>query len=397
MLSGLKNKLSVFLILFGAYNIIEPILTGTTYDPNNIILLAVSIIAFGFLLISKRVHGISILGIFGILIFAFLFLFIDGGFSFSYYTKLVIFAISLLFYYVMLQSNENISESNYKVLYLSVLLQLIFFVIESFDSSAYMTMRSGTYLILCFDNKNSTAMHLLTLCCILILYAERIKHKEGKRKTIVPLLAFVVCLYFIVLTGSRSSLIGALFIIPFYFLPKLKRRVSKLIMFCFLLSPIIFAAIYIALYNAGYGDLQLFGRTLFNGRQDLWIPVFEGDLFDWLFGMYSNFARPDGVPFQLHNGIVDLIASYGLIVTTAFLFMIYKLLSALLESCSDTNRMVVICICALVLQTIGEAALFNGTRAVYICMIMMFIERKSNNGIERTNQGITSNRIKYSS
>ena len=375
MLEGLKNKLMIFIILFGTYNIVSPIFVETFYDPNNYVLLVVSLIAFAILLISKKKLTISFWGVMLIAAFSFLFLVEEGGFSLVYYTKWVIFVISLLFYLVVLTSAGTVAEGNYKLLYWSVLLQLVLFAVEAFDKTSYITTRGGTYLLLCFDNKNATAMHLLTLACILILYAERVGEKRGRLHKIVPLLAFALCVFFIVLTGSRSSLVGIIFIALFAVVPKLKRHFSRPLLLFFVLLPFLFAAVYVALYLAGYGDLQLFGRPLFNGRQDLWVRVFEGDALGWIFGMHADFARPDGVPFQLHNGIVDLIASYGLIVTALFLFMIYKLLSSLLKTKNDTNLMVVVCLCALIIQSIGEAALFNGTRVIYICMILSFVER----------------------
>lgn len=396
MLNGLKNKFIIFILLFGTYNILEPVLTDSKYDPNNKVLLAVAVVAFFWFLILKKIHDSAIMGLFGVIGFSFVFLMFEGGFSLPYYTKWILFVISLLFYYIMLKNDDLIADNNYKLLYLSVLLQIVFFTIESLNSSAYTTMESGTYLVLCFDNKNATAMHLLTLCCILILYAERVKLRVGKYNAIIPLIAFAVCLYFMVLTGSRSSLVGALFIIPFYFLPKLKAHFTKKAALFFVLMPFLFACVYIVLYKAGYSDLSFLGRTIFNGRENLWLPVFEGSLSEWLFGMSGKFIRPDGIPFQLHNGVIDLIATYGIIITAAFLLMIYKLLVSLLDSHSSINKMVVICICALILQSIGEAALFNGTRVIYICMILMFIERGKQDGDRRINQTATRKRIQHS-
>ena len=395
MLSGIKNKLSVFIILFGLYNIIVPIVTQTTYDPNNVILLAVSMIAFVFFLFIKRKHDISLVVVLGLVAFSLIFITASlNSFSYLQYTKWLIFVISLFFYYIMFKSDIPLAEGNYRLLYLATIVQIVLFVMDLFNASAYTTMESGTFFISCFDNKNATAMHLLTLCCIMILFAQRAKTKKGKLRAIIPLAAFGVCVYLLILTGSRSSLVGAIFIIPFYFLPKLKRIVSKPVIFLFLIFPFVFAAVYVALYQAGYQDLQLFGRALFNGREDLWIQVFNGNFFDWTFGMYSQFARPDGMPFQLHNGTIDLIGTYGLIITVVFLGMIYKMLAWLYSSKSEINRMIVICVCALILQSVGEAALFNGTRVVYICMILMFIERKQNNAPTKGDTAITTGRIK---
>lgn len=385
MFVGFKNKFIVFITLFGVYNVIKPILLGGKYNPSNVVLLGVSALIVLFLPSSKKKNDVPLLAILGIILFSLLVVLIDGKPVLTYYTKWVLFAISLLFYYVMLDQEVEVSEKNYRLLYFSVLLQVIFFTFESFDASAYTKMRSGSYLVLCFDNKNSTAMHLLTLCCILVLYLEKLKQSPVKKKRSVAFIAFALCLYFMYLTGSRSSLVGALFILPFYFMPNLKKRLSKPMVFMFLVLPFLFAAIYVALYNSGHGDLQLFGRSLFNGRQDLWIRAFDSDFKGWILGVYSKFARADGIPFQLHNGVVDLIATYGLLISFAFLAMIYKLLTSLLDSDSSINRMIVVCICALILQSIGEAALFNGTRAVYVCMILSFIERNHSDGVKQLN------------
>ena len=358
----------------------------------------VSIVAFVFLLIFKKRQNASVadvLCVIGVLVFSLLILMLGGVLSPGYYTKWVIFAFALLFYLVTLRSDEDVSDGIFKLLFLSVVVQSAFFVFQSFDDLAYVELTSGTFIKFCFDNKNSAAMHLLTLCCISVLYAERLKTKQEKFKIILPLITFAICFYFILKTGSRSSLIGAIFILPFFIAPSIKKYITRPILLLFVLSPFIFAVIYIALYKAGFGDLQFLGRKIFNGREELWIPVFEGNLYNWMFGMFSQFTRPDGIPFQLHNGIIDLIASYGSIVTIAFLTMIYKSLAKLLDTKNNTNRMVVICICALIFQSIGEAALFNGTRAIYICMILAFIERKTNNDIFTNNKENTKDGTKY--
>lgn len=381
MLVGLKNKFLAFITLFGIYNVVEPILTKTLYDSNNVLLLAVSIVAFAGLVVRKLKNGASansMLWTVFIIAFSFLILMADGVLSFGYYTKWVLFAFALLFYIVTIDGDEAVSDGVYKLIFFAVCIQVVFFIYNSFDASAYEKLRSGTYLKLCFENKNATAIHLLTLCCISVLYAERLKAKKEKLKIVLPMLAFAICFYFIIKTGSRSAIMGALFVLLFFALPKLKRYVTRPVLLLIILTPFIFAAVYIAIYKAGYADLQFMGRKLFNGREDLWMPVFEADWSEWLFGMYSKYTRIGAPPFQLHNGTVDMIASYGIIVTGMFLAMIYSVLSKLLKTKNDTNRMIVICLCAIIVETVGEAALFmGGARSIYICMIFAFIAKNT--------------------
>lgn len=133
-----------------------------------------------------------------------------------------------------------------------------------------------------------------------------------------------------------------------------------------------------SLYRHGHHSIILLGRNLFNGRELMWNSVFEQPLLNLLFGSYHVYTRGTGkLPFQLHNGIVDMIASYGVIITGWFLYLLNKVLRMIVRQRSKMSILIAICILSLMVQSSGEAALLIGNRCNFICMLLVFLNRNA--------------------
>ena len=387
------NVFVVIITLFGLYSVVIPYFQGGFYDLNHKFLTVfVAISAALFLYVQGDKASIKFIDVILLIILSGLSILFAGYLKLSYYTKWIIFVVSLIIYCIVISNIGMVSETTYKIVYLSSVFQLIIHIIASFDSKYYISLRSGSYLILAFDNKNSSAMQLLFLGSLFILFIKRFMEKNKMKMVIISFAMLMATVYLIYLTGSRSSLIPIICMIPFLFFGKLNKCIKPSIIIFAILFPLFFAVIYVVLYKAGYDDLMLFGRKIFNGREELWINVFDGFPRKWFFGMFSDFISGDGrSPFQLHNGWVDMIASYGIIVTIMAVRLVYYILNNLRKTEKSINYLVIICVLGLILQSTGEAALMTGNRSIFVCLLFLFCERDSDDGSKKVAENRKSN------
>lgn len=370
------NFLIRVLAVLNAYFSIMPHFTKKTIDIDHRILCVV-IVAFFLLFLLKtklKLSGNTVFALF-IVGISVVFVSFNAPPSFDYYTKWILFAISILLYIVCLNCAGEINESTLVFVFICNAFPFVFYLIESLDSTYYTYTKLGYKLKLTFENENSAAMQLLLLGCIFFLYARRCSERRKKvLKTICFIMIFVDA-YLIFLTQSRSSLFAILFILVFSIFNRLDFLINKKTIMIGVAFPLLFAIGFVFLYRQGYQSIVLLGRNLFNGREEMWSSVFEQPLSNMLFGAYHVYTSGTGsLPFQLHNGIVDMIASYGVIVTVCFVYALNKILIRIYERKSRTGTMIVICCLALIIQSCGEAALLIGNRCSFICMLFVFLE-----------------------
>lgn len=369
------NCLISILAILNAYFSIIPHFNGKTIDVDHKILVVVIGIFFLMFIIKSRFRisqgtGFALL----IAMVSGLFVSFHAPVSFAYYTKWILFAVAILLYIMCLNNASQIKESTLMLVFICSALPFVFYLLESFDISYYTHTRIGYKLMLTFENENSAAMQLLLIGGIFFLYARRCMDQHKRLLTVVCFIMIFIDTYLIFLTKSRSSLLAVLFILVFFIFDRFDFLINRKTIFIGILFPLVFALIFVALYHHGYQSIILLGRNLFNGREAMWDSVFQQSLPNLLFGSYHIYTRDTGkIPFQLHNGVVDMIASYGIIITGCFLYALNKVLRIINSRGTKMAILIVICCLALMIQSSGEAALLIGNRCNFICMLFVFV------------------------
>lgn len=369
------NFLISILAIMNAYFSIIPHFNGKTIDVDHKLLVVVVGTFFILFILSSRLkisRGAA---------FALLIVFVSGVFvslhapiSFEYYTKWILFAVAILLYIICLSNVGKIKESTMRLVFICSAVPFIFYLMESFDMSYYTHTRIGYKLMLTFENENSAAMQLLLIGGIFFLYARWCMDQRKHFWTAICFIMIFIDTYLIFLTKSRSSLLAVLFILVFFIFDKFDFLINRKTICMGILFPLVFAVIFVFLYRHGHQSIILLGRNLFNGREIMWDSVFQQPLSNLLFGAYHVYTRDTGkIPFQLHNGVVDMIASYGVIITGGFLYALNKVVRTINSQRTKMGTMIAICCLALMIQSSGEAALLIGNRCNFICMLFVFM------------------------
>lgn len=361
-------------IVYGTYFVIKPYIAGGVYDLNHKLICVFELasvlvfLCFARLKITNKILWVIIL-----IIVSFFSVFLSGAWTFSYFTKWIIFVTSLFHYCIVISHLKCVTPRIMKLLFYTSAMQIITHTIAAFNMDYYVYFNSGRYLMLAFDNKNSAALQLLLLGSVFAMFSKYFQFRKQRVSFYVSLLMLSLCVILIFLTGSRSSMVAIVFILPFLFIKNPKKIVSKGFAFSVLIFPLVFALVYVFIYKLGFTELSLGGRKLFNGRESMWGGVVEGFPLKWIFGMFSEYTVGDGSqPFQLHNGWLDMLASYGAPTLLIFVVLTSQVLFKLLQRDNTINLLIAVCILGCVIQSTGEAALMMGSRAMYVSFLFLF-------------------------
>ncbi len=380
--SDAYNWFIIALTLINTYYCIQPHFTDGVMDIDHVFMgIFIGVFFVLFVLTSK----ISMVTLFSLLV-----LFVSGVFVFfraptfvlEYFIKWIEFVISILLYTILITSSHKLKKSTWNMIFLTSLIIMFVYLIEAFDAQYYTYSNDGDKLILTCVNQNSAAMQLLLVGSLFFLFAKKYQEEKKNALTVLCFCIILLTLYLIYLTGSRSSLIAIIFLACFFFIPKMEKLVTKPVIIAVLLFPLIFALVLVELSNY-YDEIILLDKNLFNGRELMWRAVFNQPLSNKLLGSYHVYTILGQPPFQLHNGVVDMIATYGIIITAIFLFAVYKLLIYVKNKNTAISTLLVVCILALMVQSTGEAALFLGGRCSYVALLFTFINSPINHRSER--------------
>lgn len=373
--NSICNIFVAFLAILNAYYMVAPHFNGGVLDIDHKMLIVVILVFFALILITVQRINQSVAMALCIIPIAWLFVTMSTGYigSFVYYTKWILFSGSIILYSIFLGMDFVIEERTLNIVFWSHVVPVLIYVIESFDPQYYVHTNKGPALILTFDNQNSASMQLLFISAVLFLSAKRYTDSEKKYRTFIAFVGIVALSYLIWKTGSRSSTLGVLLLLICYVLPSVQKLITKRTIVVFMLFPLFFAVLMVYLYRHNNTNFILLGRNMFNGREKMWAAVFEQPISRWIIGSYPVFTNGEGlIPFQLHNGIVDMIASYGCLITFAFLTALKRVLDRFNTFDSWMGKMLVVTVLALLVESTGEAAFMTGGRCTFICMLFVF-------------------------
>ena len=306
--------------------------------------------------------------------------------SFSYFTKLVLFNIIIMMIFIVKKSNV---EGSFLKLWFWMI-QIICFVLfynGFFKKDLYGTTQ---FLSLGFSNSNLGGMWCF-VAFVGIVWSLSSLH--GFKKKAILLSEGVALMYLVFLTGSRSSMISMLGICVCPFIKWLNSvRCRKFFSICSLLVPMIFPLLYITAYNKGFdiafGENQ--GKSFFSGRHTLWKFAMEQAMEHPILGAYNEISYGTGTS-NMHNIVIDILASYGVVVLFFVILLIsWVLLDISKNSMSESQNVMFYGFLMALIQGTFEAALFTGSSGYGACCCIFLLISKSNVVIDRRGASLKS-------
>ena len=257
--------------------------------------------------------------------------------------------------YWVIALNDTFSQSLKKIesIYKFAIFSGLLFSVYSFMPFAYYRDDNtiSPTLTLYFGNSNVAGIYILSTLCIIVI---NLKSKAKNKKFIWLLLAYL--LYLLWMTGARTCMIAALFVVGSAILPMRIKIPKWIVVGCFLF-PIIFVPAYLILYRSGFEDLMIMGKSFFSGRQDTYVDylsLLHTD-FQWIFGNLGEAGFANA-----HNAPLAHLCSTGILGSTLFFGMILKKALGCSENDNPVARTALIGILGLFIQSSGEASIFLG-------------------------------------
>ena len=228
---------------------------------------------------------------------------------------------------------------------------------------SYETTDAG--LLMNFTNQNLLALWLAlsvlycTLCVI------------GLRKVwrVLGAMSAGFNIYLIFLTRCRNVLFALLLFLILLIIVMLKKKgtFSNTFLWILNLLPLLFIPIYLHMVDpmieAGYLDFIIDEGKPLGSRAIIWNLGFKYLKGYWLTGRYSV----TNMHGNMHNSMMVLLCSYGILVTIAVIIYMYIILkSANDKATSKFQSYSLICFFAVLFMGIGEGFLFSGGVGIYI-------------------------------
>lgn len=283
--------------------------------------------------------------------------------------EVVYSSLNFLSLYTLLTTDSSFLMSERLKHFTAYVCILISFVVLllSRSSVAYL-MEDGTisfFLTLGFTNPNLTGMVLFGVFCLLLVNMFQ-KHRKIQ---VVPL---IILIYLIYLTGSRSALISALFVMMYYLFLS-KRKLPDAVVLTVMLIPIVFPLIYVWLFKR-IGYATFLGKPLFSGRETMFINFFE-ILKSYpsilLFGdMNTKFANAHNAPFSV-------LLTIGLIGT---FIVYYNIIRQIIINNRNANtqvsRIAIVGLLGVFLQTSTEGYFMTGVfPGIFIVFVLVSLSK----------------------
>ncbi|MCH5351776.1 MAG: O-antigen ligase family protein [Clostridiales bacterium] len=308
-------------------NIFSEVFSSFNYTFTVVSIMAIIIYQL-YILLSFRYYKykyVLIIGLLGIAYFALLYLFLFSGLTRALYLCSMI--LNLLVYKRYKLSN---SEKN-KLYWLFILLVIIMII-------------NGSVKGMVIDNKvnpNTSGLLLMLIFCMSIV-------RFRKSKKVLDFLIAVSSFGLQFLYQSRTATVGcvAFLTLVILFCGGRKYCTTYFAAFIILLISVIsvvFAYWYaeILYQSVGRGNITIFGKDLFTGRQYIWNLAFESIRKNFWFGVGSDFnedlaaIQNNSALLNAHNQSLGILTSFG--VTTFVMFtLVFAYLTS--RSCETTDK-----------------------------------------------------------
>ena len=289
---------------------------------------------------------------------------LQGGMSFAYLKKFIIYMTTLSSYFIALKFRPT--TGTVKLLLGSNAVVSIMYILRSQAEGAYIQ----DTLWLFFSNPNFAGMWLFMSTMLLVVTLFFVK------KTIwrIPLVAGTAYLVYLCFqTGSRNiwfALVYAVALCAVCLLAK-THRFKKWMLFAINLYPLLFVFCYMfltkkGLISEGITDMLVSEGKPITSRYIIWKEAFSYIGKRPLFGAYSLVGGGSG-SFQLHNTHIDTWAAYGTVGLILFLVYIYRIMKEANDSCNTKAAMFALAgFMCMTLMGSAEASLYSTGMGMYI-------------------------------
>lgn len=304
--------------------------------------------------------------------------------SFSFFNKMALFLSTILsvFFVSFYPLNKITIQWIYRI---SMCQSAVFIIAYFFDlSGMYGIIEAVTFG---FANPNFTGMWILHLICINFVYfIEKLKKKEWFF-LILLLTINIFQIYFLFLTKNRASILGIIIFSVGLIINSIRKH-NFFTINEFVTTSIPGFIVIIYFWINASGRIQVFqmfstvGKEL-TSRINIWREGLNIFVNSPLWGEYYTVIYSSSFS-QMHNVYIDLLASYGGIVTVLFFtFLFYMLKRARTGIATFQQSIAYWGITAVLVASGFEAALVSGSTGMHLMTCALFI--LSNQATEREN------------
>ena len=375
-----------------AYFIVVPLFSSNTLA--TLIWVPTILLNFIFCIIKIEKISVKVTTISGVLVAIMLIsmFFADKLFSREHYISMVCLINSFLS--ISYFSTATISRKTREFIKHCVVLVALLFTLYSFTNIVYKVTEDGVsrmspYFTFNLGNANMAGIFLFLIFSILFIYtfaARTLVKKVG----FIALDAYLV--YMIYRTGARSCMIGviALVAVGIWYGSK---RINKFIIYAATIFPVVFIFLLTKLYNNGYEDVEILGKSIFTGREVYFQECLDSidTLSKWIFGDFAEKCLNNA-----HNAALAWLLSLG-VIGVILIYVIYYDVIFTINDDSNKARMknvCVACILCLFVESIAEATLFLGgfPGIVFVNTMIVLSKESTEAHIERGEFGIEETR-----
>ncbi|MBR3692631.1 MAG: O-antigen ligase family protein [Clostridia bacterium] len=292
--------------------------------------------------------------------------------SFEYMKKLIMFSMSILFFQTAHRLRIDRSMINFFQGVVDLL--IVFLAFMYFTQNLNMHLLNGqltTYLTFRMTNPNLTGLYLT---CLYMFELQYIVIKEKLAVKIMRIVAAVFLAVCVLQTQSRNALLTLVLYtvvaLWLWFRGNENLKIPRLAAACISVFPLAFVTTYLriaetAWFNSILDFLRGEGKGL-DSRISIWKYTFEAFKDSPFFGAYYEISGGTGMS-QMHNSLIDIIASYGIVVLILVCVLLYIYLYQYGRVYkSKQNYIYILGFAAVLFMGIGEAALFSGGVGIYI-------------------------------
>lgn len=272
--------------------------------------------------------------------------------------------VGLSVFLISISNTIKITNKTRRYIYFLILISIAYNLISLFNPNMYTFSSAGQrFLLLGYDNCNFTAIMLFFQLTLFLICS-----RENGNK-VINSGVWIAMLYLIFLTGSRAVLLAAIFILAYYFF-NFKFKIHNFFVVILCLFPAIFIFVYLNLYNSGMENIKILGKSLFSGRQYVYINFLSyiDTPIRFLFGnlkeaMFNN----------AHNAPLAFLTSIGLIGTiSVYSVYISKLICANSCNLDKISSMSIIAILACFIHSCAESSGFLAGFPIITFMFLLY-------------------------
>ena len=174
-------------------------------------------------------------------------------------------------------------------------------------------------------NFNMVGMVYITICVLGLVFLELLREKIWYAGA-VQVLLYVTCVLFCMLYHARCAMMGLIVFGVLYLLADLVYRskvLSALLVFGGTAGSLIFTLLYMLMGQLGL-NIRILYKDVLSGRQDIWAELWQAFLKQPLTGIGSSYELKSFFIFEVHNGLLDILAVHGIFVFACVAYLLCK-------------------------------------------------------------------------